>query len=75
MLNSYHTKARDFAGGNITEENKVGNHKLLHLKIPQDVYNELEWAAIRYEIATGRFAIELLRSWATKQANKRMLGE
>ena len=75
MLNSYHTRSREFAGGNISEENKVGNHKLLHLKIPQDVFNELEWAAIRYEIATGRFAIELLRSWATKQINKRMLGE
>lgn len=71
MLNSYHTRTRAFAKGNVSEENLPQNHKLLHLRIPNDVMAELELQALKHGIAKGRFIVELLRSYATRQRNKR----
>jgi hypothetical protein len=75
MSNTYHERVRAFSGGNIAEENRPANHKLLHLKIPRHILFELERAAMHHEVPIGRFTIELLRSWASRQSNKRIVGE
>lgn len=75
MTNPYHARARMFSAGNVTEENKPLNHRLMHIRVPRHIFNELERQAEAHGVTTGRLAIELLRSWATKQANKRMANE
>ena len=71
MANVYHDRQRAFSKGNITEENKTGNHKLFHLRLPLDVYYELDIAATQYDVKVGRYATELLRQWAEKRARAR----
>ena len=78
--NPYHDRLREFAQGHIADENKQGNCKMVHIRLPMYVYKELNQYAQERNIATGRLIIEILRSGAdkrikTKQENEALLDD
>jgi rRNA-processing protein FCF1 len=73
--NPYHDRVRSFAKGNITEENERGNNRYVRIRLPEYVYQELKALAEAKRIPTGRFTIELLRSLADRQIQKRKADE
>jgi len=75
MTNQYQTNLRNFAQGNITEENIEGNFKMIRTRLPKYVFDELSILALRNNVKVGRIMIEILRRVADRQIEKRKADE
>ena len=69
--NPYHSNIRTFAKGNVSIENKKGNNKMVHIRIPMYAYYELRELADSKNVPVGRLMIEILRTVADKRVKSK----
>lgn len=60
-----HKNTAEFAKGDISEENKAA--RMVHVRVPNHIYDQLREIAYNNEVSTGRVIIEILRQVAEKR--------
>lgn len=63
-------KVQRFSKGNVPEENKAGNFRMMRFRMPYTIYDVLLRMASDRNVTVSRLVIEILRSVVNKELAK-----
>ena len=63
-------KIRNFSKGNVPEENRAGNFRMMRFRVPHTIYDVLLRMASDRNVTVSRLIIEILRSVVEKELAK-----